>query len=180
MLDHAEVYFVICRQVSQMGLIGSLVATAVVSSRLDYCNSLLYGMTDRNINRLQRVQNSLSRLITNSNLRCHIMPVLDELHWLPVNTRIDYKVALLTYKAMMIQRSIYLSKLLRLHRPARHLRSGSHCFLREDGTKTIFDSRAFCHSAPTVWNSLPTIFNMFPSAYKRHLKTHFYCKSFLL
>ena len=48
------------------------VATAVVSTRLDYCNSLLYGVTDCNINKLQRVQNSLARLVTNSSMRCHI------------------------------------------------------------------------------------------------------------
>jgi len=155
------------------------VATAVVSSRLDYCNSLLYGMTDRNIGRLQRVQNSLARLVTNTNSRCHITPVLAELHWLPVNARIDYKVALLTYKALTTERPIYLNELLRLHRPV------SHCFLCDDGAKTVFGSRAFCHSAPTVWNSLPcTIIDEFQSVslsvFKRHLKAHFYSKSFVL
>jgi len=102
------------------------VATAVVSTRLDYCNSLLYGMTDCNVNKLQRVQNSLARLVTNLNSRCHITPVLLELHWLPVNARIDYKVALLTYKALTTGRPTYLSELLELYKPARQLRSGTH------------------------------------------------------
>ena len=160
------------------------VATAVVSSRLDYCNSLLYGMTDRNTNRLQRIQNSLARLVTNSNSRRHITPVLAELHWLSVNARIDYKLALLTYKALTTERPIYLSE-LRLHRPVRQLQSGSHCFLRDDGAKTLFGSHAFCHSAPTVWNSLPCTFtdefrSVSFSAFKRHLKTHVYSKSFLV
>ena len=90
------------------------VATAVVSSLLDYCNSMLYGMTDCNINKLQRIQNSLARLVTNSNSRCHITPVFAELHWLPVSARIEYKVALLTYKAMTTERPIYLNELLKL------------------------------------------------------------------
>jgi hypothetical protein len=162
------------------------VATAIVSSRLDYCNSLLYGMKDCNINRLQRVQNSLARVVTNSDSRRHITPVLAKLHWLPVNARIEYKIALLAYKAMMTERPAYINELLTLYRPARELRSGTHCSLHDqNGAKTVFGSRAFCHSAPTVWNSLPhSITDGFKSmsltVFKRHLKTHFYSKSFLL
>ena len=157
------------------------VATAVVSSRLDYCNSLLYGMTDCNINKLQRIQNSLARLVTNSNSRCHITPVLAELHWLPVSARIEYKVALLTYKTMTTERPIYLNELLKLYKPARQLRSSSHCSLHDDGAKTVFGSRAFCHAAPTVWNALPSSLTdefqtMSLTVFKRHLKTHFYKK----
>ena len=126
------------------------VATAVVSSRLDYCNSLLYGMTDCNIHRLQRIQNSLARLVTNSNSRSHITPILAELHWLPVNARIEYKVALLTYKTMTTERPLYLHELLRLYKPVRQLRSSSYCSLHDDGAKTDFGSRAFCHAAPSV------------------------------
>ena len=161
------------------------VATAVVSSRLDYCNSLLYGMTDCNIHRLQRIQNSLARLVTNSNSRSHITPILAELHWLPVNARIEYKVALLTYKTMTTERPLYLHELLRLYKPVRQLRSSSHCSLHDDGAKTVFGSRAFCHAAPTVWNSLPCCLTdefqtMSLTVFKRHLKTHFYKKSFVL
>ena len=161
------------------------VATAVVSTRLDYCNSLLYGMTDCNINKLQRIQNSLARLVTNSSIRCHITPVLAELHWLPVRARIEYKVALLTYKAMTTERPTYIRELLRPHEPVRQLRSSSHFSLHDDGAKTVFGSRAFCHSAPKVWNSLPySIIDSFKStslaSFKRQLKTYFYRKSFLL
>lgn len=161
------------------------VATAIVSSRLDYCNSLLFGITDCNINKLQRAQNSLARIVTNSGSRCHITPILAELHWLPVKARIDYKVALLTYKVMTTERPAYLTELLRLHRPTRHLRSSSHCSLHNNAAKTVFGSRAFCHSAPTVWNSLPhEITNDFKSTslnvFKRLLKTHFYKLSFVL
>jgi hypothetical protein len=161
------------------------VATAVVSSRLDYCNSLLYGMTDCNIHRLQRIQNSLARLVTNSNSRSHITPILAELHWLPVNARIEYKVALLTYKTMTTERPLYLHELLRLYKPVRQLRSSSHCSLHDDGAKIVFGSRALCHAAPTVWNSLPCCLTdefqtMSLTVFKRHLKTHFYKKSFVL
>ena len=83
------------------------VATAVVSTRLDYCNSLLYDTSHGNIKKLQRVQNTLARLITGSSSRCHITPILADLHWLPVSARIDYKVALLTFKTLTTERPTY-------------------------------------------------------------------------
>ena len=157
----------------------------MVSTRLDYCNSLLYGMTECNMNKLQRVQNTLARLVTNSSSRCHITPILAELHWLPVKARIEYKIALLAYRTMTTERPTYLSELLNLNKPARQLRSSSHCSLCDGRAKTVFGGRAFCHSAPTVWNSLPysitdqslsTSLNVF----KRLLKSHFYKISFVL
>ena len=159
------------------------VATAIVSTRLDYCNSLLYGTSTSNIKKLQRVQNTLARLVTSSSSRCHVTPILADLHWLPVCSRIEYKVALLTFKTMTTQRPTYLQELVQLHRPARQLRSSDHCYLRDSGSKTVFGSRAFCHAAPTVWNSLPsTLTDAFSSmslnVFKRHLKTHFYSKSY--
>jgi hypothetical protein len=68
------------------------VVVAFVSSRLDYHNGLLTGATQRDINRLQLLQNNAARLITRSPRGCHITPVLAELHWLPVSYRIEYKV----------------------------------------------------------------------------------------
>src|SRR5258706_264474 len=152
------------------------VATAVVSTRLDYCNSLLYGTSESNIKKLQRVQNSLARLVTNSNSRCHVAPILAELHWLPVNARIEYKVALLAYKSLTTERPTYLRELLKFYRPIRQLRSSSHCLLIDDGSRTVFGSRAFCHAAPSVWNSLPRaltddFMTMSLSVFKRQLKT---------
>src|SRR5208282_269844 len=136
-----------------------------------------------NIKKLKRVQNTLSRLVTSSSSRCHVTPILADLHWLPVRSRIEYKVALLTFKTMTTQRPTYLQELVQLHRPARPLRSSDHCYLRGSGSKTVFGSRAFCHAAPTVWNSLPsTLTDAFSSmslnVFKRHLKTHFYSKSY--
>jgi hypothetical protein len=69
-----------------------------MSSRLDYCNSLLYGLPESSIHQLQRVQNSCARLVCNTSRYCHIKPLLFDLHWLPVRFRIDFKVLLITYK----------------------------------------------------------------------------------
>ena len=73
------------------------IACATVAGRLDYCNSVLVGVSAANISKLQRVQNSLARIVVGSKRCDHITPVLAELHWLPVKYRIQYKLALITF-----------------------------------------------------------------------------------
>ena len=76
-------------------------ANSLVSSKLDYCNSLYSGISQSNLNKLQRIQNSLARVITNTSKYQHITPTLKTLHWLPIKQRIDYKLCLLTYKTQI-------------------------------------------------------------------------------
>lgn len=157
------------------------IAVAMVSSRLDYCNSVLYGTSASNIQRLQRVQNSLARVVTSARRRDHITPVLADLHWLPINARIKYKIAVLIYKTLTTQQPSYLYELLQLHRPARQLRSSQHNRLDDVVVGTVFAGRAFAHAAPTIWNSLPTeLTDQLTSitVFKRHLKTYLYRQSF--
>ena len=71
---------------------------AYMMSRIDYCNSLLYGILDELLNRIQRIQNYAARVVLRLHKFSHITPALDTLHWLPVNRRIDFKIALLVYK----------------------------------------------------------------------------------
>ena len=66
--------------------------TSFVLSKLDYCNSLFVGLSDNQIKRLQVAQNSAARLIKRQGRRCHITPILYDLHWLPVQQRIQYKI----------------------------------------------------------------------------------------
>ena len=67
---------------------------AFVTRRLDYCNGILYGLPSNLISKLQRVQNinAAARLLYRAPRYCHITPLLRELHWLPVRSRIDYKI----------------------------------------------------------------------------------------
>ena len=85
-------------------------ANSLVSSKLDYCNSLYSGISQSNLNKLQRIQNSLARVITNTSKYQHITPTLKKLHWLPIKQRIDYKLCLLTYKTLTNQQPTYLYK----------------------------------------------------------------------
>jgi len=76
------------------------VVQAFITSRLDYCNSLLYGITDSLFRRLQSVQNAAARFISSVRRSDHIMPVLRQLHWLPVRQRVQYKLTLLVYESL--------------------------------------------------------------------------------
>ena len=66
---------------------------AFISCHLDYCNSLLYGISDGLLQRLQSVQNAAARLVTGARSSDHITPVLRQLHWLPVRQRVAFKIA---------------------------------------------------------------------------------------
>jgi len=71
-----------------------------ISSRLDYCNSLLYVISVSLLRRLQSIQNAAARFSTAASRRDHISAVLRSLHWLPVKQRVDYKLATLVYKSL--------------------------------------------------------------------------------
>ena len=83
-------------------------ANSLVSSKLDYCNSLYNGISQANLSKIQRIQNTLARVVTNTSKFEHITPLLEKLHWLPIKQRIDYKLCLLTYKTLQIQQPTYL------------------------------------------------------------------------
>ena len=102
------------------------IATAVVGSRLDYYNSLLYGVSETNLNKLQRVQNSLARIVLGLDTRSSTTQNLADLHWLPVRARINSKIAFLTFKTLTTERPTYLSELLQFRTTPRLLRSSDH------------------------------------------------------
>ncbi len=108
---------------------------AFVSSRLDYCNSLFLCLNKTSIDRLQLIQNAAARLLTRTTKHCHITPVLESLHWLPVGYRIQFKVLVLTFKALHGQAPGYLSELLHVYTPGRALRSANHNLLTVPRTR---------------------------------------------
>jgi len=78
------------------------VASSLVSSSLDYVNSILYGTSLKNINRVQRIQYSLARVVTyqRSHALLSATALLKQLHWLPVEWRIRFKLATMTFTAL--------------------------------------------------------------------------------
>ncbi len=71
---------------------------AFMTSRLDYCNALLGGCPASSINKLQLVQNAAARVLTRSRKYDHITPILQSLHWLPIQYRISYRIVSLSYQ----------------------------------------------------------------------------------
>ena len=96
---------------------------AFISSKLDYCNSLLYGIPKYLVCRLQRVQNTAARIVTLTRKYDSITPIMFKLHWLPVHSRIIFKLLLLVYKALNGKAPSYISSLLSHRKCSRSLRS---------------------------------------------------------
>jgi hypothetical protein len=131
---------------------------AFVTSKLDYCNSLYHGLPKKLLCKLQRVFNMAARVVTRTKKHDHITPVLSSLHWLPVPERIQYKILLLTFKALNGMAPVYLTELLKQYHPARPLRSTNHKLLEVPKSKLKrCGDRSFSRCAPVLWNSLPLI-----------------------
>ncbi|XP_077948368.1 uncharacterized protein LOC144388953 [Gasterosteus aculeatus] len=129
---------------------------AFVTSRLDYCNSLLSGCSCKCLKPLQLIQNAAARVLTTTKKRDHITPVLTSLHWLPVKSRIDFKVLLLTYKALAGEAPSYLKELVTPYCPTRQLRSiDAGLLVVPMVLKSRLGARAFSYQAPLLWNQVP-------------------------
>ena len=154
---------------------------ALVTSRLDYCNALLYGLPASVTNKMQRLQNTCARMITRTRRSDHITPVLIKLHWLPVRRRIEYKMLSHTYRAINRQAPQYLCDMLSLYQPARALRSQSTLTLAVPRARTkTYGDRCFPKAAALLWNSLPASLRDTNSiaSFQRGLKTFLFRQEF--
>ena len=158
---------------------------ALVTSRLDCCNSLLYVCKKSSIQCLQRLQTYAARVICKVSKYDHITPILKELHWLPVQARIEYKLLTLTFKCVHDKAPTYLSELILRHVPSRPgLRSLNNISLFVPKTISRADKstadRAFSLSAPKLWNTLPSEIRNTRTIidFKRKLKTFLFAKYF--
>ena len=131
---------------------------ALVTSRLDYGNAMLFGISDRLLHRLERVQRSAARVVMQLRRddRRSITSVLQHLHWLPTRKRIEYKLLMVVHTALYTGTSAYLASLLHCHSPRRTLRSGGGLLLDVPRVNLErYGRRAFACAGPTLWNSLP-------------------------
>ena len=107
-------------------------------------SSVKSNLPNTSISRLQRVQNSLARVVIPSSKRSdHITPIFAKLHWLPVNKRIEYKIATITYKVLQNKQPSYLFEILQPYKPPRDLRSSDKVLLTEPLIKSAHGRRSF-------------------------------------
>ena len=131
---------------------------AFVTSRLDHCNALLYGLPKVTISQVQRVQNSAARSLVGAKRRDHITPILRNLHWLPITKLVDYKLLVLVYKALNGTGPEYIRELLIVHESGREgLWSAQNVIiLVEPRTELVTGGdRSFEKAATCLWNAVP-------------------------
>ena len=150
---------------------------AVIISNIDYANSLLFGISQHLVDKLQRVQNAAARLILGYRKYDSITPGLVKLHWLPVRYRIRFKIATITFKVLSTNEPAYLRNLLDIQPPTRTRRSNQGLMLKEprSNLKSAGD-RSFRVCAPRIWNSLPVTVksSQSVSVFKKNLKTFYF------
>ena len=154
---------------------------AYLTSRLDYCNALYYGLPKYLIDRLQLVQNSAGRLVTALRKHDHITQILRRLHWVPVRYGIIFKILLLTYKALNGQAPRYIKDVVKYRNSGRVLRSSNKHLLDEPVAKLkTYGDRAYCAAAPKLWNKLPLDIRLSSAVtvFKTKLKTCLFTNSF--
>jgi len=155
---------------------------ALLLSRLDYCNSLLFGPPANLIQRLQSVQNAAARLIFRIRRSEHITPALINLHWLRVSERISFKLAALTYRSIHGTSPSYLqSCFTRVSDITSRRRLRSSTTHRLDVPLVRLYTvcrRAFPVSGATVWNDLPLHVASAPSlaVFRQRLKTFLFSR----
>ncbi len=150
---------------------------AFMTSRLDYCNALLGSCSAHFINKLQMVQNAAARVLTRTRKYDHISPVMSTLHWLPIKHRIDFKILLITYKALNGLAPQYLSELLSHYSPPSLLwsQNSGHLIIPRI-SKSTAGGRSFFYLASKLWNNLPNTVREADTLcqFKYRLKSHLF------
>ena len=150
---------------------------ALISSRLDFANSLLYNLPKRDVTKLQRLQNSAARLLTLTKKSESISPILHSLHWLPVDKRIIFKILLLIHHSVYSLSPTYLRNSIPKYIPTRNLRSSSDTLLLQiPRIKHVWGERAFSVMGPKLWNELPLQLRQLSQTekFKSQLKTYLF------
>ena len=165
-----------------------LAANALVNSRLDYCNSLFRGLSCFNLHKLQSIQNTLARIVTNHRKYAHVTPILKQLHWLPIKYRCMFKIATLVYKFLHSGSPFYFQPFLSLSSCSYSTRrSHPDCQYRTvpPFCSSVFKSvkhfdHSFAFDAPKIWNELPHDVRSAASvvSFRKKLKTYLFAKAY--
>ena len=156
----------------------NILVTSLVNSQIDYCNVILYGISECELKKLQRVQNAAAKLVLNRKRFDSATAALRDLGWLPMRYRIKFRIAVTVFKCLHNKAPVYLQELLHVQTPSRSLRSnvttGVIDFKIPFCKRATFYNRSFAVSGPTVWNGLPSNIRLIPTidSFKKELKTH--------
>ena len=150
----------------------ALLANSMISSRIDYCNSLLYRVNKYNVAKLQKIQNALCRIVFRLDKTSHVTPYLQKLDWLPISYRILFKYNLITFKAIRFSQPSYLSSLIK---PS-SLTHENRLSLSSVRPKKAIGRRGSAMASPAEWNRLPQSVRSQNTiiGFRSHLKTYLF------
>ena len=158
---------------------------SLVISKVDYCNSLFIGLSHHVLRKLQSILNRAARLIYSLAPGTPTTGYLIDLHWLPVKARIEFKICLLTFKAVKFGKPKYIADMLLFSQAHgdRSLRSADDPFLLLEPravNERGLASHSFSYVAPRLFNKLPVWLKSVNSedAFKKHLKTFIFSKAY--
>ena len=160
--------------------------SAFVTTRMDYCNSILAALPQSSIDPLQRVRNAAARLITGTGTREHITPVLQSLHWLPVKFRITFKLCVLMHLVHIGRALAYLSD----------MHGNGNCWSVQPRKTQIFEhfqiwtsiieaqvrreKLLLCRTESLEWSSFCSPRTYWYVYFQRQLKTHLFTLAYIL
>ena len=151
-----------------------LIVNSLVICKLDYCNSLFYGINERYLKELQIIQNAAGKVVFGLYKHDHVGDTLKELHWLPVRERIQFKILLLVFKSLNGLGPTYLAEMLN------YANYSHNIHLIEPAADTVMGDRAFQRCAPQLWNNIPASVKTSASldSFKTKLKTYLFDKAY--
>ena len=161
----------------------TLLVCSLIHSKMDYCNSLMTGMTKKNVLELQKVQNAASRFIFGQRRWQGTTQLRKKLHFLPVTERIEFKTCVLVYKCLNGLAPEYLSGRVQRRKQKLSIKlraDEDKLLLKEPGTTFETTKRAFSISGPKLWNELPRKLRESKTLnrFKADLKTFLFCRAF--
>ena len=151
---------------------------AMITSRIDYSNSVLVGLPRSELSRLQRIQNMAAKVIFQKRRYDHVTPLMIKLHWLPIKERIDFKILTFVHKSIFGDVPGYIQELITPYVPPRNLRSmdNPNLLVVPRYKAERYGARAFSCIAPKLWNALPPSIRTESNydVFKKLIKTHYF------